>query len=147
MLTDSQKKSIANYSKLGIEIEILKIEKNIVTVKISQKRLLNGYILNQKQLVERAKKLFEPTEFVVKVIPVVYSLDVSFINIEWIKNRMKEFGIKRKDLVKQIAIDKSSLNLIFSENTKLSNRTKATFYYYFLTYQINQEFRNGFNEI
>ncbi|WOC50668.1 hypothetical protein BPO_0021 [Bergeyella porcorum] len=42
---DKVQKAIANYSKAGIEI---KKEDNIII--ISQKKLINGYILNQKQL-------------------------------------------------------------------------------------------------
>ena len=128
-----QQRSIANYRKGGIEIR-----KEDEVVIISQKKIYNGFILNQKQLIERAKKIF-PDQ---KIRPAVFSLDVSEITLEWIDDKMKEFGIKRKDLIKQLAIDKTSLSVIFSGKVELSKRTKASFYYYFLTYELNRDLRS-----
>lgn len=145
--------TVINYRKAGIDIEPLEWEEaedgfnNGVTkkVKISQTRLINGYILNQKQLHERARRLYQLIGRKVKVIPVVYSLQVNDIDLHWINAKMEEFGIKRNDLIKQLAIDKSSLSLIFSGNTNLSARTKATFFYYFLTYELNRDLRDQIN--
>lgn len=128
----------ANYKRLGIEIEPIDND----SVKITQKRLINGYILNQKQLIDRAKEVYPDK----KIIPVAYSLDVNGITVEWIENKMKEFGIKRNDLIKQLAIDKSSLSLIMSGNRELSKPMRATFFYYFLTYELNRDFREHLNQ-
>ena len=53
-VTNSQHKSISNYAASGIDIELIDNE----TVKIKQSRLINGYILNNKQLHERAREVF-----------------------------------------------------------------------------------------
>lgn len=137
--TVDQQKSINNYKKVGIEFEI---EDDIV--KVFQKRLFNGYILNQKQLVERAKEIFPDA----KIQPNVFSLDVSKIDVDWINERMNEFGIKRNDLIKQLALDKSYISLLFadennSRKVNLSKPMKAMFYYYFLTYELNRDFREN----
>lgn len=102
-ITDNILRSFDNYRRMGIDIEVLDED----TVKIAQKQLFNGYMLNQKQLVERVKKVFEGQK--IKVVPVVYCLDLSEIDINWVQDMMLEHGIKRKDLIKQMAIDKSSL--------------------------------------
>ncbi|WP_127846217.1 hypothetical protein [Psychroflexus aestuariivivens] len=136
-LNNEQKQSILNYKKAGIDIEVMGEDK----VKITQSKLVNGYILNQKQLVNRAKEIFP--EY--KIVPVVFSLNVNQVNIEWIENRMKEFGIKRNDLIKQLAIDKSSLSLILSGKRDLSKPMRATFFFYFLTYELNRDFRKHLN--
>ena len=128
-----EKNSVSNYSRLGIIIE--QIDNDVV--RVTQSHLINGYILNQKQLIERGKELY-PTS---KIIPVVFSLDVNDIDIQWVETRMREFGIKRNDLIKQLAIDKSSLSLIFSGKRELSKPMRATFFYYFLTYELNRDFR------
>ena len=127
-----QKRSIANYRKVGIEI----IEYDD-TVKIKQSKLYNGLILNQKQLVMRAKKIFPDK----KIRPVVFSLDISFITLDWIKAKMEEFGIKRKDLIRQLAIDKSSLSLLLKGDRKMNKLVKSAFFYYFLTYELNKDLR------
>lgn len=139
----SLSKSFSNYASTGIEIEIVSIEENRVTAIIKQSRLINGFILNQKQLVERCKGVFENTGLGVIVVPVVFVLKVSTINILWIENKMVEFGIKRNDLIKQLAIDKSSLSLVLSGKRELSKPMKATFFYYFLTYELNRDFRKN----
>jgi hypothetical protein len=135
-------KSISTYAASGIDVDVVEVESSNIKVKITQSRLLNGYILNQKELVERAKEIFKSTGLKVKVVPVVFSLDVDRINVQWIENKMEEFGISRNDLVKQLAIDKSSLSLILSGNRELSKPMRATFFYYFLTYELNRDFRD-----
>lgn len=125
--------SIANYKRAGISIE----ELDESTVKVSQTKLVNGYILNQKELIERGRDLYPDK----KIIPVAFSLNVEDITLEWIESKMIEFGIKRNDLIKQLAIDRSSLSLIMSGKRELSKPMRATFFYYFLTYELNRDFR------
>lgn len=129
----TQNKSISTYRSAGIDIEVLEDNR----VKITQSRLVNGYILNQKQLHERAREIF-PKD---KIIPVVYSLKVDDITLDWINQQMDEFGIKRNDLIKQMAIDKSSLSEILNGNRGLTKSMKSTFFYYFLTYRLNRDLR------
>lgn len=131
--------SITNYKRVGISLEVLDDD----TVKVSQTKLINGYILNQKQLIERGKDVYPDK----KIIPVVFSLNVEDITLEWIESKMAEFGIKRNDLIKQLAIDRSSLSLIMSGKRELSKPMRATFFYYFLTYELNRDFREHLDSL
>lgn len=88
---------------------------------------------------ERAREVFPDA----KILPVVYSLQVDNISIDWVESKMEEFGIKRNDLIKQLAIDKSSLSEMFSGNRGLTKSMKATFFYYFLTYELNRDLRES----
>lgn len=132
-ITKDQQLSIQNYKKVGIDIEVL----NDNIVRIVQNRIINGYILNKKELIERAKEIFPGY----KVQPIRYSLNVSEITPEWIHEKMKEFGLNTNDLASQIAIDKSSLSLILSGERKMNKSVQALFFYYFLTYELNRDFR------
>ena len=69
-----EKEFINGYRRMGIDIEPLEDG----TVKVTQSRLINGYILNQKQLIERGKELYPDS----KIIPVAYSLNVDDITVE-----------------------------------------------------------------
>ena len=138
-MTLDQQQSIANYKRFSIDIELLEDD----LVKITQSRLINGYILNQKQLHERAREIFPTPE--IKIIPVVYILQVNDINLEWIIQQMEMYRIKRNDLIKQLAFNKDTLSLIFSGKKALTHTEKAAFYYYFLCYQLNHNFRNDTN--
>lgn len=131
------KLSISNYRRAGIDIEIIDED----TVKITQARLLNGYILSNKQLYDRAKEVFAGCN--VKIIPVVYSFNTDDITPNWINDKMKEFGIHRNDLIKQLAIDKARLSLYLSGDRGLTQTAKAAFYYYFLTYELNRDLREN----
>lgn len=134
-----EKNSISGYGQMGVTIEPLEDG----TVRVTQSRLINGYILNQKQLIKRGKEAYPDA----KIIPVVYSLDVNDITLEWIESKMIEFGIKRNDLIKQLAIDRSSLSLVLSGKRELSKPMRATFFYYFLTYELNRDFREHLNSL
>ena len=128
---------------MGIRIEILEQGVDTVKVIVVQEKTPNGYFMNQKQLVERVKEVFKPTGLKTNVIPVLYSLDVSTITPLWIEDRMKEFGINRKDLLHQLAIDKSNLSLMLNLERKMNKEIKSAFYYYFLVYQLNRDLRGN----
>lgn len=136
--------SISTYAAAGIKVEVVDFENSIASVVASQSNLINGYILSNKELYDRAKEIFSGiTEIKFKIIPSVFSLNVENVTIQWIEDKMAEFGINRNDLVKQLAIDKSSLSLILSGKRDLSKPMRATFFYYFLTYELNRDFRDN----
>ena len=88
-MDESQRESIQNYLKSGIEISVTDDD----TVIIRQVRLINGYILSNRELHQRARAIF-PEE---RIKPVVYSLDISTITIDWIANKMRVLGLNKKD--------------------------------------------------
>ena len=133
-----EKEFINGYRRMGIDIEPLEDG----TVKVTQARLINGYILNQKQLIERGKELYPDA----KIIPVAYSLNVDDITIEWIESKMQEFGIKRNDLIKQLAIDRSSLSLSCLANVNCPNLC-GQHSLLFLTYELNRDFREHLDSL
>jgi len=140
-ITDRQRLSIRNYRRMGIDMEIK--ENNVI--KITHARLKNGFLLNQKELYDRARDVFPDKKF--KIVAVVYCLQPDEITQEWIFAKMDEFGIKRKDLIKQLGIDSSYLSLLFADKSNprkinLTRSMKATFFYYFKTYQLGQKFKN-----
>ena len=113
-----------------------------------EKEFINGYRrmgidIEPLEDGERGKELYPDA----KIIPVAYSLNVDDITVEWIESKMQEFGIKRNDLIKQLAIDRSSLSLIMSGKRELSKPMRATFFYYFLTYELNRDFREHLDSL
>jgi hypothetical protein len=143
-ITKEQQTSVQNYKRMGIDIDI---DTDTDVVRVYQKRLVNGYILNQKEFHERAREIFPDA----KIQPISFSLDVSAINQQWVENKMNELGIKRSDLIKQLALDKSYISLLFADDgnerkISLSKSMKAMFYYYFLTDELNRDFREYLNQ-
>ena len=129
------RKSIGMF--LGIDVST-PAENNVVTV--TEKRLLNGWLLNQEQLRVFGRTVYPERKF--KIRAEVYQLDLEQITVEWIKEQMEELGIKRYDIIRQLAIDKSSLSLILSGKRGLSNTMKVAFFYYFNSYLLTELHRN-----
>ena len=123
---------ISLYAKAGIAITELDDTK----VKVHQVHT-NGNLLTQKQLVDRGKKLY-PDKI---IIPVVYSLNVDSITPDWVKEQMSRCGIYQKDLVKQLAINKSTISKYLSGAVGMTKSVRALFFYYFLTFEQNRLFR------
>lgn len=132
-------KSIGRYKAVGIHIEVNEEEK---IIKITQKELINGYILTNKELHQRARELFDKDY---KIMPVVFSLDLSEITTDWINEQMVDLGIKPKDIISQLGVDKSSLSLYLSGKIKMNKLVRSSFYYYFLLYKINRDLREQIN--
>ncbi len=135
---ESIQHSIRTYKRMGIDIAFI----DQTTVKITQSRLINGYILNNKELYDRAKEVLEGAGNF-KIVPVVFQLDIDSITPAWIERKMEELGISRNDLVRQLALDKATLSLYFSSGRGLTRTAKAAFFYYFLTYELNRDFRDN----
>mgnify|MGYP000873905098 FL=1 len=128
--------SIEYYKSIGIDIEILDDTVTPWKIKIQQRSLCNNNILNQKQLVQCAKEIFERAELKVIVIPVTYSIQLETITLDWIEEKMNSYGIKKNDLKKQLGLTSVEIANILSGRKPIYPQLKAAFYYYFLCHQI-----------
>jgi hypothetical protein len=129
----------------SIYIDILEIKENAVKISVEQKAAPTGYILTQKELIKRAEEMFLDFHFQKKFIPVTFIPDLMSINHVWVEKKLIEFDIKPRDLSKQIGIDKSTLSILLKGTRKLTKSQQAAFYYYFLTFELNRDFRNYLN--
>lgn len=113
-------------------------ENNVVTV--TDKRMLNGWLLNQAELKKFGRSVYPERKY--KIRAEVLEIDTEKITVEWIKEQMKTLGIKRHDIIRQMALDKSSVSLILSGKRGLSNTMKVAFFYYFNSYLLTENNRN-----
>lgn len=138
-------RSISKYRAKGFNFDLLEYDpiKKIGIFDIKQVRLINGFILNNQQLYDRAKEVFDfETDFKIHIKPRVFEPPLNEINIEWSESKMKDLGLTIKDISKQLAIDKASLSRIFSGEVGMTKSFKAALYYYFLQYEINRDLRH-----
>lgn len=131
--------SIAHYRQAGIEFEIVPTD-DVPIIIIRQVRVINGLLLTNKQLYGRAKEVFQG--YKLKIKPVVYSLDLQGVNIEWVNQKMEEFGIKKGDLTRQLGIGKDRINKFLSSDANLTTIEKTAFYYYIMVFDINHNLRS-----
>jgi hypothetical protein len=141
-VTSEMLHSIATYKKHGIDISLSNDDKGALIVRVAQVRIINGFILTNKQLYDRAKPIFEGYDGPVHIKPTVFKFDHSTITPEWITSRMEEFGINRNDLINQLQLDKERISQILNGKRGLTRLMRAAFYYYFLTFELNRDLRD-----
>lgn len=135
------KRAKSNYAKAGLSIKIENGNGKYEFV-IRQDTVFNGFILTNKQLYERAKKISDEMGLKANISPVVFKPNFNEVTPQWVFDRMKELDINRNTLLAQTGLDKGTLSLVLNDARSMTRTMKATFYYYFLTYELNAELRN-----
>lgn len=132
-MTQSQKETITNLKKMGIKFEFPK--EDIVIVR--QTEVVYNQLFTSKQLHTLGRELFV-LPIIIK--PVVYSLDLSKITIEWVTNQMKLYHINSIDLQRQVGFKKETITGFLKLGKTLQPREKSSLYYYFLTFKNNVDY-------
>lgn len=133
-------RALSHYASWGVEFE--EKEDNIITAR--QVKLVGHKILNQKQLIKRGRDLYPDKKY--KIVPITYTLDVSDITPEWIQEQMKTYGVRPKDLSRQLAITPSTTSTAINGTRPISPPTKALFYYYFMAKRLSRELEGASEE-
>jgi len=141
-LTDDKKKllevSEANYKRYArIRFQVVSYDDKELIVKVWQMENPSEKYLTAAELVERAKGVFKdvvPNGTVTHVRPVPFKKDdLRNFTVTDVEREMNELGLKAKDLVKLLDIDKSSMSIILNEGRAMTKPHRAMFYYLFKT--------------
>ena len=139
-ISEEKKKRLKTFARMyrqnaRIFFEVVSFEENRIVVRVEQKELMNGRLLNKKELIERTREMFKgeiPDEWKLIVSPVDYNLqDIESVSASWITRRMNDLGIKAKHICKSTGIDKSTISSILTGEKELTKWHKAAFYYFF----------------
>ena len=134
--------SATNYKRFArVYFHILEFANNTVVVKVWQLDNPAERYLTAKELIDRTKEVFGsdilPADVHLYVRPIPFEKEeLKNLTIETIEEKMAQFGLKQKDLVKLLDIDKSTLSLILAKNRELSRASKAMFYYLFKSLEL-----------
>lgn len=130
------KRMIGQYRAVGIEFR----EKPDDYIVVQQMRIdPNGWMLTQRELVERARTVYPDKKY--KILPVTYALELGDITAEWVCEQMRAYGLRPKDLVRQLGITQSEVSLFTTGKRAMTRAIRSMFYYYFLSYQLNRDLR------
>lgn len=129
-------KSESSFKRFArIYFEVLSFNGEELVIKVWQHENPARKYLGAKDLVERTKGVFEgivPGYVKIHCRPIPFEPDdLRSLTLEAINEKIQELGLKPKDLVKLLDIDKSSLSLTLSGKRELSKGNKAMFYYLF----------------
>lgn len=123
------------YYKQGIDVSTANDDPSIIVVE--QVSLTErGYIYTQRELIEKGRYLYPDKKY--KIVPLTYQLNVDDITPEWIQEQMALYGVKPKDLAKQLALTKSSVSIVINGTRPIAASTKALIYYYFLSLKLGR---------
>ena len=125
-----------NYKRFGrIYFQIISFENETLTVKVWQRENTAGKYLSTGELIDRARTVFSPVVAKgtrIHVRPIAFRRDeLKSFTIADVENKMEQYGLQPKDLVKLLDIDKSSLSLMLNRERELTKPGKAMFYYLF----------------
>ena len=132
-MTQSQKETITNLKKIGIQFEFPK--EDLVIVR--QTEVVYNQLFTSKQLHTLGRELFE-APIIIK--PVVYSLDLSTITLEWVISLMELYRINAKDLQRQLGFKKDNITGFLKLGKQLKPAEKSSLYYYFLSFKSNVDY-------
>lgn len=118
---------------MGIQFEFPKED----LVIIRQTEVVYNQLFSNKQLYTLGRELFT-APIIIK--PVVYSLDLSKITIEWVTKQMRLYGINAKDLQRQVGFDKETIADFLKLRKTLQPIEKSSLYYYFLSFKSNVDY-------
>ncbi|MDR2467200.1 MAG: hypothetical protein LBD35_07395, partial [Prevotellaceae bacterium] len=102
-----------NYKRYGrIYFKVVSFENNVLTVKVWQMENEAEKYLTVKELADRANGVFRdvlPENATIHVRPIPFKPDdLAKFSASDIENKMNELGLKPKDLVKLLNMDKST---------------------------------------
>ena len=147
-ITEEKKKllevSETNYRRYArIKFHIVSYSDSELVVKVWQMDNPTGKYLTAAELVERTKGVFKdivPQGTVLHIRPIPFRKnDLRNFTISDVEHEMSELGLKPKDLVKLLDIDKSSMSVILNEGRAMTKPHRAMFYYLFKTLKEKQE--------
>lgn len=130
-----QQRILAQYRSVGIYITL----EDADTVVVKQQHITNGFVMTQKQLIDRARTIYPDKKY--KIVPVVYQLDLSVVTPEWVKDKMQEYSVRPNDFVAQLGLTKSEVSLLINGKRPMSRVVRSAFFFYFLTFQLNRDLR------
>lgn len=138
-LTKVQKERIElseqNYKRFArVYFSIVSANNAEIIVKVWQQGNVTGRYLSAKELIDRAKEVFEgciPEGVKLHVRPIPYKEEpLASVDAYYVAKKMEEYNIQPKDLVKLLNIDKSTISRTLSAE-EMTKSSKAMFYYLF----------------
>jgi hypothetical protein len=134
-LLEASESSYKRYAQ--IRFQAISYDGTELIVKAWQMENPAGKYLSAAELVDRAKGVFKdvvPEGTVIHVRPVPFKKDdLRNFTVADVEREMTELGLKPKDLVKLLDIDKSSMSIILNEGRAMTRPHRAMFYYLFKT--------------
>jgi len=138
-LTEEQTSTLSKLARdyirfFRIYIEIVKVKKDVVYVKITDKGKEGSKFLSEDELIERANKLFSghiSEDIKISVIPIPQSANFDHVTPEWIDEQLDEYGMTKIDLAHVLGIKHQNLYRVLGGPRKLGYWHKAAISNYF----------------
>lgn len=127
-------RSIAFHRGIGIDIR-----EEAHAIIVTQTHVTDGHIRTNQELYDIGRRWYPDRER--PITPVVYRLSLADITPEWVNDQVKAHKLSRSTLKAQTGLTASELSDMLNGRRPMTRTTRAMFYYFFLTYQLNRDLR------
>lgn len=117
----------------NISFCILAVEDHAIQIETAQAENRSGKYATAATLTKRTREVFDKwlPAFDIQVIPATFMPSpTSVVNPAWLENKMKEKGIRIKQIAFDTGIDRESISGWVSGKRNMSQLVKAMFYFY-----------------
>jgi len=117
-----------------IYVEVVKVKKDVIYVKIADKGNEGSKFLSEYELTERANKLFSghiPDGVMLSIIPIPQNANFDHVTPEWVEEQLDEYGMTKIDLAHVLGIKHQNLYRVLGGPRKLGYWHKAAISNYF----------------
>jgi hypothetical protein len=137
-LTAEQKEQILNAAAIhktqsNIEFAILKVEDEVIHIESTQSETRSGKYATEATLLKKTHEVFDKSlrgkELQIQLFPHLPSL-TSVVNPVWLEKKMKEKGVRIKQIAFETGVDRDSIADWVSGKRSMSQIVKAMFYFY-----------------
>jgi hypothetical protein len=137
-LDDEQLEQLENAAELhknqsNISFSILKFEEGTVYIEAAQAETRSKKYASEATLIKRTHEVFGKilAEFKIEVDPSAYmETPTSVVNPAWLEKKMKEKGVRIKQIAFDTGVDRDSISDWVSGKRSMSQIVKAMFYFY-----------------
>jgi hypothetical protein len=117
----------------NIEFSIVKVENDVINIETTQSETRSGKYANEAALSKKTHEVFDKwlPEFSIQIETTTHlPSPTSVVNPAWLEKKMKEKGLRIKQIAFETGIDRESIADWIAGKRSMSQIVKAMFYFY-----------------
>lgn len=132
-LEQLEKSAELHKNQSNITFSIMKMEEGRIYIETTQSETRSKKYASEATLIKRTHEVFDKLlpEFKIEVDPAAYmETPTSVVNPAWLERKMKEKGVRIKQIAFETGVDRDSISDWVSGKRSMSQIVKAMFYFY-----------------
>ena len=130
------------YARISFKVIAIDEKDKLLFLSVRQGKSPHENYAEATELMIKGKELFAPffVGYTIRVSPEPYqNSPVEIVNPEWVQKNMNKYKVGNKQMVEDFGISKAEISAMVNGHTVMSQRSKAMFYYYFKTKELENQ--------